>query len=323
MKKLLSCLCAGMLLLAGCGSKDDEVTKIGLAQIVEHDSLNTIRESMMDELEKLGYVEGENIEVDYKNAQGDANNLTSIMQTYMGNSVDMIVAIATPTAMAAAPYEKEVSIIFSAVSDPIGAGLIQDLNKPNYNITGTSDEIQVDQILDLALTIHSSVKTIGYIYNASEANSVSNLAKVKAYAQEKGLKVEEAAIANVGEISTAASVLCSKADIIFAPNDNTVASGMDALNKIAIDNKIPVYVGADSMVMDGGFASVGINYEDLGRETARMIDQVLQGTPISEIPVKVFDTNLFTYVNTNVALQLGIEIPERITSLDTYRPIGE
>lgn len=323
MKKLLSCLCAGMLLLAGCGSKDDEVTKIGLAQIVEHDSLNTIRESMMDELEKLGYVEGENIEVDYKNAQGDANNLTSIMQTYMGNSVDMIVAIATPTAMAAAPYEKEVPIIFSAVSDPIGAGLIQDLNKPNYNITGTSDEIQVDQILDLALTIHSSVKTIGYIYNASEANSVSNLAKVKAYAQEKGLKVEEAAIANVGEISTAASVLCSKADIIFAPNDNTVASGMDALNKIAIDNKIPVYVGADSMVMDGGFASVGINYEDLGRETARMIDQVLQGTPISEIPVKVFDTNLFTYVNTNVALQLGIEIPESITSLDTYRPIGE
>lgn len=322
-KKLLSSLCAGFLLLAGCSSNEQDIAKIGLAQIVEHDSLNTIREAMMDELEVLGYKDGENIQVDYKNAQGDANNLTSIMQTYMGNSVDMIVAIATPTAMAAAPYEKDVPVIFSAVSDPVGAGLIKDLNKPNYNITGTSDEIQVDQILDLALEIDPSVQTIGYIYNASEANSVSNLAKVKDYASKNNLKVEEATIANVGEISTAANVLCSKADIIFAPNDNTVASGMDALNKAALDNRIPVYVGADSMVMDGGFASVGINYEDLGRETARMIDQVLKGTPIANIPVKVFDTNLFTYVNVKVANQLGITIPDSITSLDTYQPIGE
>lgn len=154
---------------------------VSVAQIVEHKSLNTIRDSFKAEMEALGYKDGENIKLDFKDAGGQQNTLNSIMSTFAGNKSDVIVAIATPTAMAAAKYSKDIPIVFSAVSDPVGAGLMDDLKKPNNNITGTSDEIQVDQILDLALKVDPNLKTLGFIYNSSEANSVSNLAKAKEF----------------------------------------------------------------------------------------------------------------------------------------------
>ena len=316
MRSFMLSICLCFTALSGC-AKENELITIGLAQIVEHPSLNTIREAIIDELAVLGYVEGENITIDYKNAQNEPNNLTSIMQTYVGNEVDMIVAIATPTAMAAAPYAEDVPVIFSAVSDPVQAGLMDDLDHPNHNMTGTSDEIQVDQILDLANQIISDLNTLGFIYNASEANSVSNLAKTRAYCEENDIELIEMSVANVGEIMTVASALAQQCDAIFAPNDNTIASGIDALNKVSIDLSCPIFVGADSMVSDGGFASVGINYEELGRETARMIAAVLEGTDIADIPVKVFDENLFTYINETTADALSIEIPEEIFNSET------
>lgn len=324
MKKISTYLLAGFMActLAGCSNEPvaqktdptttDTVYKIGLAQIVEHTSLNTIRESMLAELEVLGYKDGENIIVDAKNAQGEQSTLNSIMQTFAGDEKDIIVAIATPTAAAAAPYAENIPVIFSAVSDPVSAGLVTDPNKPDKNITGTSDEIQVAQILDLAVTIDPELKTLGYIYNAGEANSVSNLEKVKAYCEENGLTLVEATISSAADIQQTAQVLASKVDAIFAPNDNTIASSIDALNMAAQQVQCPIYVGADSMVQDGGFASIGINYEDLGKETARMIVQVLEGSDIADIPVKVFDTNLYTYFNKTTASVLGIEIPDAL-----------
>ena len=326
MKKISTYLLTGLIscMLVGCASEaapnsstENRVFKIGLAQIVEHTSLNTIRESMLSELAVLGYKEGENIEVDVKNAQGEASTLNSIMQTFVGDKKDLLVAIATPTAAAAAPYAETIPVIFSAVSDPVGAGLISDPNQPDKNITGTSDEIQVAQILDLALTINPNLKTLGYIYNASEANSVSNLQKVKAYCEDKNITLIETTIASVAEIQQSAQVLASKVDAIFAPNDNTIASSIDALNMAALQANCPVYVGADSMVQGGGFASVGINYEDLGKATAKMIAEVIEGKPISQIPVKVFDTNLYTYFNQTTADALGITIPEQLKDSNT------
>ena len=328
MRKISTYLLAGLMtcMLAGCANETaptenpstaDHVYKIGLAQIIEHTSLNTIRESMLAELTVLGYKDGENIQVDAKNAQGEQSTLNSIMQTFAGDNKDLIVAIATPTAAAAAPYAENIPVIFSAVSDPVGAGLITDPNKPDKNITGTSDEIQVAQILDLARTIDPELKTLGYIYNAGEANSVSNLDKVKAYCEENDLTLVEATISAAAEIQQTAQVLASKVDAIFAPNDNTIASSIDALNMAAQQVQCPVYVGADSMVQDGGFASIGINYEDLGKETARMIAKVIEGSDISEIPVKVFDTNLYTYFNQTTADALGITIPDALKNSDT------
>lgn len=306
---LMSCLCLGML--TGCGnekSKDDKV-QIGIAQIVEHSSLNTIRDSFKAEMIKLGYDESQ---LEFENAANDTSNLNSIMQKFAGDKKDVIVAIATPTAQTAMNYSNEIPVVFSAVSDPIGAGLMSDLMKPDKNITGTSDEIQVDQILDLALQINPDIKSIGFLYNTSEANSVSNLAKVKAYCEDKNISVVESAVTSISDVQTNAQVLVKKVDAVFTPNDNTVASAMSALVSEASKANIPVYTGADSMVKDGGFATVGIDYEELGKETARMTDKILKGEKVENLPVAVFKENLNVYINKQALQELGIELPEAI-----------
>lgn len=316
----------GATVLTGCGNdKAGEAAatnkadiKIGVAQIVEHTSLNTIRDSFKEEMIRLGYSESN---LDFQNAANDTSNLNSIMQKFAGDKKDAIVAIATPTAQAAANFAKDTPIVFSAVSDPIGAGLLTDLNKPDKGITGTSDEIQVDQILDLALTIKPEIKTLGFMYNASEANSVSNLAKVKAYCEAKGITVVESAVTSISDVQTNAQVLVGKVDAVFAPNDNTVASAMSALASVANKANVPVFVGADSMVQDGGFASVGIDYTDLGKETARMVDEIISGKSASDIPVKVFKEDLNVYVNESVLNTLGITLPDSVKNNEKLQMI--
>lgn len=323
MKKMRKALLAILaVMICGCANESDVEYKIGISQIVEHTSLNTIRESMIDELNVLGYVDGEKIEIDYKNAQNDRTTLNSIMQGFAGDNKDLIVAIATPTAMSAAPFASKMPVVFSAVSDPVGAGLVSDPQKPDKNITGTSDEIQVEKILELAMHVDPDLKTLGFIYNASEANSITNLAKTRIFCETNKIKLEEVSVANVGEIQQAATILAGKVDAVFAPNDNTLASGIDALNLALQQVKCPLYVGADSMVMDGGFASIGINYENLGRETARMVVDILNGKDVSNIPVKVFDTDLYTYINVETAKVLGIEIPETILNSEKTILLG-
>ena len=297
--------------LVGCSSKE-ELPVVSVAQIVEHKSLNLIRDSFTKQMEALGYRDGENITLVYKDAGNQISNLDTIMSTFEGNGSDVIVAIATPTAMAAAKYSERIPVVFSAVSDPLEAKLMDNLEKPNHNITGTSDEVQVDQILDLALMIDPDLKTLGFLYNTAEANSISNLKKAKTYCKERGIELREASGTNISELQAAANVLVSECDAIFAPNDNTVASSISALVATANKHKVPVYTGADSMVSDGGFASVGIDYTKLGEETANMVDQILKGKKPSELPVKVFKDNLNIYVNETTMKELGIELPKEI-----------
>lgn len=312
--------------LSGCGdggSKDAKQTdkanvKIGVAQIVDHTSLNTIRDSFKEEMIALGYPEST---MDFQNAGNDTSYLNSIMQKFAGDQKDAIVAIATPTAQAAANFAKETPIVFSAVSDPIGAKLLTDIEKPDKGITGTSDEIQVDQILDLAMQIKPEIKTLGFMYNPSEANSVSNLEKVKNYCEAKNIEVIESAVTSISDVQTNAQVLVTKVDAIFAPNDNTVASAMSALASEANKAKVPVFVGADSMVMDGGFATVGIDYTELGKETARMVDAILTGKTAADLPVKVFKEDLNIYVNESVLTTLGITLPEEVKNNEKLQMI--
>ena len=234
------------------------------------------------------------------------------MSNYENDGADVIVAIATPTAQAAANYSDTIPVVFSAVSDPVGAKLVDSLEKPGGNITGTSDEVQIDQILELAKTINPDIKTIGFLYNASEANSVANLKKAQEYCDENNLTLIEGTGKDLTELQSAASTLVEKVDILFSPNDNTVASGMAALSQIALDANVPYYTGADSMVADGGFATVGIDYEELGKETARMTADVLEGKKPSDISVKVFKDDLNIYVNKNAMEKLGITLPDSI-----------
>ena len=332
MKKLTATALA-MGMLAGCGQSDGANTgntdgtgrhfTVGVAQLVDHTSLNTIRDAMFDEFEELGYKDGDNFTIDYQNAAGQISNLDTIMNGYASEGVDAIVAIATPTAQTAQNYSTDIPVIFSAVSDPVGAGLVETLEAPGGNITGTSDEVQVDQIADLIKESCPDAKTIGMLYNAGEANSVTNTTNFKKYAESLGYTVEEATGTDLTTLQQAADVLASKVDVMFSPNDNTVASGMTALSQIALDHKVPYFVGADSMVQDGGFATVGIDYEQLGRETAKMVVDVLNGKKAGEIPVKVFKDDLNVYVNEKDLKDLGIELPAEVKNNDKLIMVTE
>lgn len=310
--KLLMAAVVALGALSGCTSaQGDDIKKVSVVQIVSHSSLDTIRDSFSDEMEQLGYTEGE-IELEYYDAGNDTSTLDSILSTASGDGSDVIVAIATPTAQSAARYAEEIPIVFAAVSDPIGAGLTSSLEEPDKNITGTMDDIQVDQILEAALEIDPDMQRLGVIYNASEANSVTNIEKAKTFCEENGIELQEVTVTSTNDVQQAVTTLAGSCDAIFSPNDNTVASAMSAAAQAAVEAGIPYYVGADSMVSDGGFLTVGINYEELGRETARMVDQVLQGTDVADIPIVQFKTDLSIYVNASTMEALGRTLPASI-----------
>lgn len=310
--KLLMAAVVALGALSGCTSaQGDDIKKVSVVQIVSHSSLDTIRDSFSDEMELLGYTEGE-IELEYYDAGNDTSTLDSILSTASGDGSDVIVAIATPTAQSAARYAEEIPIVFAAVSDPIGAGLTSSLEEPDKNITGTMDDIQVDQILEAALEIDPDMQRLGVIYNASEANSVTNIEKAKTFCEENGIELQEVTVTSTNDVQQAVTTLAGSCDAIFSPNDNTVASAMSAAAQAAVEAGIPYYVGADSMVSDGGFLTVGIDYEELGRETARMVDQVLQGTDVADIPIVQFKTDLSIYVNASTMEALGRTLPASI-----------
>jgi len=317
--KLFAVSTLALTSLAGCKSEtNEEIKEVAIIQYVEHTSLDTIKKAFDDEMVELGYKEGENIHYTFKNAQGDMNTAPSIIQGFQSEKKDCVVAIATPVAQSAAVMSKDTPVIFAAVTDPISAGLTSSLEKPDQNITGTSDEIQVEQILEKALEVDPDLKTLGVLYNKGEVNSVTNINKAKTFCNEHNIEIVEGTVTGVNEVQSATDVLVSKCDAVFAPNDNMIASAMDIVGPTCMKAKVPFYVGADSMVQDGGFLSVGINYEELGKETARMVDQVLKGEDVKNIPVKVFKDNLSIYVNKKVLEDLQITLPESITNDKSY-----
>lgn len=319
---LLAVLCC-VAVFAGCSGdgssssadgsslQSGDKVKIGIVKIVEHSSLNTIEESIINRLEELGYVDGKNAEITALSAQNDPSNVPSMMDSFVADGTDIVIAITTPVASVALNYADQIPVLFSAVSNPVEAGLTSSLEAPDKNVTGTCDAVPVERIIDMALELTPDIETFGFIYNSAEDSSVANIENAKAYCDEKGLKYVEANVENSSAIQQAAESLVTKCDAVFSPTDNTVAEGMSVLAQICNDSAIPCYVGADSMVQDGGFASIGIKYEDLGIETANMVDKVLKGTAVSDIPVKVFE-DLSTYVNTTTAETIGVEIPDSI-----------
>lgn len=287
-----------------------ETLKIGLVQMMEHPSLDEIREAFLAELKAQGYDDSK-VVIDYQNGQGDMGTLNTIAQKFVGDGVDMIVAIATPAAQAAAAATDSTPIIFSAVTDPVDAGLVSDLEAPDRNLTGTSDAIPVDRIFALADELTPGIKTYGLLYNNGESNSVSVIRDVKVALNAAGIAFEEATVINSSEVTTAAQSLVGKVDAIFSPIDNTVAYAMPNLAQIAIEAKLPVYVAADSMVNDGGLATVGVNYTQLGKQTAQMAAEVLSGKPVSEVPVQVL-SEYATVVNPDTAAAIGVDVSKYV-----------
>ncbi|MDD4389176.1 MAG: ABC transporter substrate-binding protein [Eubacteriales bacterium] len=298
--------------LSGCTQNDanSDLPKIGIIQYVEHPSLDTIRENIIVQLEEEGYVDGETATIVYKNGQGDTNNLKTIAQSLESEKCDIIIAIATPAAQATAKI-KDTPIIFSAVTDPVSAGLVKSMDNPGGNITGTSDAVSASKIMELAKRMVPNVKSVGALYSSAEVNSLSVINDLKDYAGENNLKVIEKQIMNTSELQQAAQSFDGKVDIVFSPIDNNVASAISAAVKVFNETDIPYFVSADSMVKDGGLATYGISYVELGQKTGKMTAEVLRGADPATMPVQVM-SEVKIYINKNTAEAIGLEISEEI-----------
>lgn len=280
---------------------------VGLIQLVEHPSLDEIRVAITKQLEDKAAENGMEITVSYQNAQNDMSMINSICRQFVDDKVDVIIAIATPAAQGAATATKDIPVIFSAVTDPVAAGLVDDLANPTGNVTGTSDAIDVAKIFELANELTPGIKKFGFIYNKGEANSVSVIGQAAEYLGTQGIEVSEKSVTSAGEVQQTARVLFESCDAVFAPIDNTVASAMQVLADEAKTAGKPVYVAADSMVNDGGLATVGVNYTQLGIQTADMALKALSGTAVAEIPVEVL-TETSVIVNEETAAALGVDV---------------
>lgn len=332
MKKILLSVLSLLLvtcLLAGCGGPGggssnvsgessqasqtpEEPYKIGLIQYMEHPSLDTIREAFMSRLEEWGYDETK-VDVDYQNASGDSATVNSICQKFVGDKVDMIVAIATPAAQGAvaATEGTDIKVLFAAVNNPTEDLGIKSPEKPEGNVTGTSDMIPVTSTIDLALKVNPDLKNFGLLYNSGESNSVNAAEQAKAYCETKGITVVEGTVSNSSEIQQTVTSLCSKVDAIFTSTDNSVASAMGVVTEATRGSKIPFYVGADSMVKDGALAAIGIDYTELGQKNADMAVELIAGKSVSEVPVFFFETYQ-TYLNQTTLDAVGVTFPEDV-----------
>ena len=309
MKKFgLILICLIGLTLAACGRNSDDNGyrfTVGIIQMMDHPSLNEIREAFLEEMAALGYTD---VDFDIRIGPGaDMTALTSIAQVFVGNQVDLIVSITTPATQAAANATSDIPIVFGAVSDPVAAGLVADLNRPDRNITGTSDNLPVESVFALARQLTPDARTFGFVYNLGEDNSVAIINRVKAYFAAAGLSYYEAPVTGTADVQQAALSLVGRVDAFFTPTDNTVAAAMPVFAQVAIDAGLPIFTGADSMVADGGLATVGVNYTVLGMETARIAASVLEGTAIADIPVVVM-SEFTPAINRETAEAIGIDV---------------
>jgi putative ABC transport system substrate-binding protein len=284
---------------------------VALTQIVEHPSLDAARRGILDELAAAGFTPGQNLKVDYQNAQGNPATAAQIARKFVGEQPDVIVAITTPSAQAVAAVTRELPIVFCSVSDPVGAKLVSNLDKPSGNITGTSDLSPIAEQLDLIRELSPKVKTLGVIYNPGETNSVSLVGLLKQLAPGKGFQVVEAAAPKSGDVLSAARQLAGKAEAIYIPLDNTVVSALEAVIKVGREAKIPIYSADTDSVGRGTVASLGFDYYDVGRQTGQQVVRVLRGEKPGAIPVeRVRKLNLF--LNPQAAEVIGMSIPDAV-----------
>ena len=288
--------------------KKKDVFRIGISQFITHQSLDATREGFVDELAKQGYVEGKNIEIDLQNAQGEQRNLKTISQQ-LAESSDVVLAIATPSAQSLANTTQTTPVIFSAVTDPVSAKLVESREHPGGNVTGTSDQSSdaISTQINLIKKVLPKAKTIGILYTQSEPNSVVQKDEAKRLLEEKGFSVVEKTILDSNNVKAAAESLMAEVDMVFVPTDNIISSTMETVKQVSIKHKVPVFGGSTEMVAVGGLYNYGTNYEELGRQTARMLVRVLKGEKPENIAVELPE-KLELHTNQEMAEVLGIDI---------------
>lgn len=309
---LLALFAATALILP---AKAEEVT-VAVTAIVEHPALDAARDGIKEALAEAGYKEGENLTFVYESAQGNPGTAAQIARQFVGDAPNVIVPISTPSAQAVVSATRDIPVVFTAVSDPLGAELIKDMQKPGGNVTGLSDMSPVADHVALIKEITPNAKSIGFIYNTAEANSVSTLAALKAEAEKAGLTIVESVATKSAEVQGAARALVGRVDVIYIPTDNTIVSAFEAAVGVAEEAKIPLYAGDTDSVNRGALAALGFNYFDVGKQTGEIVVRVLKGEEPGDIPVRVAaGTDLV--INKKAAAKMGVTFPESITSRAT------
>jgi putative ABC transport system substrate-binding protein len=303
---------AAVLLVVNIIQKRSSVTTIGIMQIIEHPALDAAKKGFIDGLAEEGLVEGDDLKFESQSAQGDMATAQSIAQKFVSEKVDMILAIATPTAQAAAKATTEIPILITAVTDPVAAELVEAIDRPGTNVTGTSDLTPVAKQLELLKQLVPAAQRVGIVYNAGETNSVVQVDLAKQAASSLGIEIVEATASSTSGVYEAAQSLVGRVDAIYVPTDNTVVSALESVIKVAEERAIPLIVGEEDGVRRGALATVGIDYYALGKQTAKMAVKVLkEGAKPSEMPIE-YQEDVRLVVNLKAAEKMGVTVPETL-----------
>lgn len=285
--------------------------RIGIVQIVEHPSLDAAREGFIDSLASHGLREGHEVSYEVRNAQGDMATAQLIAQQFAAGKVDMILAIATPTAQAAAQATSTIPILITAVTDPVAARLVQSLEHPGTNVTGTSDMTPVRAQLELLKRLVPSARRVGVVYNAGEVNSQVQLDLTRQSASALGLEVVTASASSSTDVLAAAQSIAGRVDAFYVFTDNTVVSALESVIKVAEQSRKALIVGEGDSVRRGGLATVGIDYYRLGQQTGEMAFRVLNGASPASMPIE-FQEDALLVINLQAAARMGVVVADAI-----------
>jgi putative ABC transport system substrate-binding protein len=305
-------LFVNILSLSGCSSQNSkEMITIGISQIIENPVLDLARDGFIDALKEKGYEDGKNIKIDTQYAQGNAALTTTIAQNFVSQNKDLILAISTPSAQSALQSTKEIPILFTAVTDPVSAGLVKNMDSPEGNISGTTDLVPIEKQFELGKAIFPNAQKVGIPYNTSEVNSQVQVELAKEFLNRKGIEVVEIPVTNSSEIEPALSGKIKYIDFLLLPSDNLIASSIPIITKVAIDNKVGIIGVDEPMVKSGALACEGINYYKLGYETGLMAVEIIEGKEIKDIPITGMKETELT-INKDIADKLEITLPENL-----------
>ncbi|MGF1704787.1 ABC transporter substrate binding protein [Enterovibrio baiacu] len=308
LSKFLVSACCAATLFSTPFTVSAKTATVAVSQIVEHPALDATRQGLLDGLAELGYVDGKNLAFSYQTAQGNPAIAVQIARQYVGEQPDVLVGIATPSAQALVAATKSIPVIFTAVTDPVGAKLIKDMDKPSANVTGLSDLSPVAQHVALAKELIPGMTSIGVVYNPGEANAVTLVELLREAAEKEGLNVIEGTALRSADVQSAAQIVASQADAIYAPTDNTVASAIDGLVGAANQAKKPVIGGATSYIPNGAVAALGFDYYQIGVQTADYVAALIEGKAVADLPAKVAVGSDLA-INLKAAQKLGLDVP--------------
>lgn len=289
-----------------------KIMTVGVLQFVSHPALDEIYRGIQAGLAEEGYTDQDNLNIEFQNGQADQSKLNTMSQQLIDKKADVLVGIATPAAQALANNTKDIPIVLGAITDPKSANLVADNQRPGGNITGVSDQSPVDAQLALALKLLPDLKTIGVLYSSAEDNSAFQAEKLVSEAKKLGVTVKKYPVPSSNEISQMVQVMSSEVDAIYLPTDNVIANAMQIVVDIANKNDVPIIPSVDTMVEQGGLATVGINQYELGLQTGRMVADILSGKSVpATTPIYTFTTGDII-INQKQADKLGIKIPADI-----------